>query len=169
MLRTPFELSRKPWRGPASIATWPRRENRCRTTVRLPGPERNPALVLGVLGAEGPAPADRPAPRRLPGGVPALRRGHPSEHDPDGGDLPTGPVEERRRLHRIECPETPENAAFDENGASYLGEKPKAEGIDTIVIVGLWTDKVIGYMENDFVTGAPGAVKGTRFPDGRRG
>ncbi len=106
---------------------------------------------------------------------------------------------------------------FDENGASYLDEKLKAQGIDTIVIVGLWTDEcvlstayagnsrgydvvvvgdavatatanqetaltvanstvakvlstdeVIGYMENDFVTGEPGAVKGTRFPDGRR-
>ncbi len=106
---------------------------------------------------------------------------------------------------------------FDENGASYLDEKLKAQGIDTIVIVGLWTDEcvlstayagnsrgydvvvvgdavatatanqetaltvanstvakvlstdeVIDYMENDFVTGKPGAVKGTSHPDGRK-
>ncbi len=106
---------------------------------------------------------------------------------------------------------------FDENGNSYLDEKLKAVGIDTIVIVGLWTDEcilsttyagnsrgydvvvvsdavatatanqeialkvagstcakvlsteeVLGYMQNDFVTGEPGAVKGTRHPDGRK-
>ena len=108
-------------------------------------------------------------------------------------------------------PEQPENAA------SYLDEKLKAKGIDTIVIVGLWTDEcvlstayagnsrgydvvvvgdavatatanqqtaltvanstvakvlstedVIRYMENDYFTGEPGAVKGTHHPDGRR-
>lgn len=32
----------------------------------------------------------------------------------------------------------------------------------------LTTDQVVAYMENDFVTGAPGAVKGKSFPDGRR-
>lgn len=32
---------------------------------------------------------------------------------------------------------------FDEHGASYLDEKLKAEGIDTIVIVGLWTDECV--------------------------
>ncbi len=32
----------------------------------------------------------------------------------------------------------------------------------------LSTDEVIQYMENDFVTGEPGAVKGTRHPDGRK-
>ena len=32
----------------------------------------------------------------------------------------------------------------------------------------LSTDEVIDYMENDFVTGKPGAVKGTRHPDGRK-
>ena len=106
---------------------------------------------------------------------------------------------------------------FDEDGRSYLDEKLKAHDIDTIVIVGLWTDEcilstayagssrgydvvivgdavatatanqeialkvanstvakvisteeVVRYMENDFVVGAPGAVKGTRFPDGRK-
>ena len=106
---------------------------------------------------------------------------------------------------------------FDEDGNSYLDEKLKAIGIDTIVVVGLWTDEcilstayagnsrgydvvvvsdavatatanqeialkiasstvakvlptdeVIHYMENDFVTGEPGAVKGTRHPDGRK-
>ena len=106
---------------------------------------------------------------------------------------------------------------FDENGNSYLDEKLKAAGIDTIVLVGLWTDecilstayagnsrgydvilvsdaiatatenhemalqiasstvakvlptdRVIGYMKNDFVTGEVGAVKGTRHPDGRK-
>ncbi len=106
---------------------------------------------------------------------------------------------------------------FDENGNSYLDEKLKAAGIDTIVLVGLWTDEcilstayagnsrgydvvvvgdavatattnqeialkiasstiakvlptgeVISYMKNDFVTGEPGAVKGTRQPDGRK-
>ena len=106
---------------------------------------------------------------------------------------------------------------FDEHGASYLDEKLKAHGIDTIVIVGLWTDEcvlstayagnsrgydvvvvgdavatatanqqtaltianstvakvlstedVIRYMENDYFTGEPGAVKGTHHPDGRR-
>lgn len=106
---------------------------------------------------------------------------------------------------------------FDENGDSYLDNKLKAEGIDTIVLAGLWTDEcilstayagssrgydvvvvgdavatatanqqmaltvangtvanvlptdeVIGYMENDFVTGAPGMVKGVRHPDGRK-
>ena len=106
---------------------------------------------------------------------------------------------------------------FDEQGRSYLDEKLKAVGIDTIVLVGLWTDEcilstayagnsrgydvvlvrdatatatenheialrvaestcakvlsteaVLSYMENDFVTGAPGAVKGTSYPDGRK-
>ena len=106
---------------------------------------------------------------------------------------------------------------FDENGNSYLDEKLKAAGIDTIVLVGLWTDEcilstayagnsrgydvvlvrdaiatatanheialkvasstvakvastqdVLGYMKNDFVTGEPGAVKGTSHPDGRK-
>ncbi len=32
---------------------------------------------------------------------------------------------------------------FDENGDSYLDEKLKAEGIDTIVLSGLWTDECI--------------------------
>jgi nicotinamidase-related amidase len=32
----------------------------------------------------------------------------------------------------------------------------------------LSTDEVIRYMENDFVTGEPGAVKGTSHPDGRK-
>ena len=106
---------------------------------------------------------------------------------------------------------------FDANGDSYLDEKLKAKDIDTIVIVGLWTDEcvlstayagnsrgydvvvvgdavatatanqetaltianstvakvlstdeVMRYLENDFVTGEPGAVKGTLHPDGRR-
>ncbi len=106
---------------------------------------------------------------------------------------------------------------FDENGNSYLDEKLKAAGIDTIVLVGLWTDEcilstayagssrgydvvvvsdavatatdnheialkvaggtianvlttdeVVGYMENNFETGKPGAVKGTSHPDGRK-
>lgn len=106
---------------------------------------------------------------------------------------------------------------FDENGNSYLDEKLKAADIDTIVLVGLWTDEcilstayagnsrgydvvlvsdaiatatenheialkvasstvakvlpaddVISYMKNDFVMGEPGAVKGTRHPDGRK-
>ncbi|TVR52234.1 MAG: isochorismatase family protein [Spirochaetaceae bacterium] len=106
---------------------------------------------------------------------------------------------------------------FDENGKSYLDEKLKAHDIDTIVIVGLWTDEcvlstayagnsrgydvvvvgdavatatanqetaltvanstvakvlsteeVLAYMKNDFTTGSPGAVKGTRHPDGRK-
>lgn len=106
---------------------------------------------------------------------------------------------------------------FDENGNSYLDEKLKTAGIDTIVIVGLWTDEcilsttyagnsrgydvvvvndavatatanqeialkvasstvakvlptdeVLGYMQNDFITGEPGAVKGTSHPDGRK-
>ncbi len=106
---------------------------------------------------------------------------------------------------------------FDEDGNSYLDEKLKAAGTDTIVLVGLWTDEcilstayagnsrgydvvvvsdavatatanqeialkiagstvanvlptdeVIHYIKNDFVTGEPGAVKGTRHPDGRK-
>ena len=106
---------------------------------------------------------------------------------------------------------------FDPDGASYLDKKLKAHHIDTIVIVGLWTDEcvlstayagnsrgydvvvvgdavatatanqqtaltvanstvakvlssedVVRYMQNDFVPGEPGAVKGTRFPDGRK-
>ncbi|RZU98423.1 cysteine hydrolase [Spiribacter vilamensis] len=106
---------------------------------------------------------------------------------------------------------------FDENGRSYLDEKLKAAGIDTIVLSGLWTDEcilatayagnsrgydvvlahdaiatatanheialkvasstvgkvvsthdVIHYMENDFITGEVGAVKGTSHPDGRK-
>ena len=106
---------------------------------------------------------------------------------------------------------------FDEQGRSYLDEKLKAEGIDTIVIVGLWTDEcvlstayagnsrgydvvvvgdavatatanqetaltvanstvarvlstedVLRYMADDFIPGQPGAVKGTRHPDGRK-
>jgi nicotinamidase-related amidase len=32
---------------------------------------------------------------------------------------------------------------FDEQGGSYLDEKLKAQGIDTIVIVGLWTDECV--------------------------
>ncbi len=105
---------------------------------------------------------------------------------------------------------------FGDDGASYLDEKLKAHGIDTIVIVGLWTDEcvlstayagnsrgydvvvvgdavatatanqetalkvagstvakvvstdeVVRYLENDFVAGQPGAVKGTEHPDGR--
>ncbi len=106
---------------------------------------------------------------------------------------------------------------FDEHGKSYLDEKLKALAIDTIVIVGLWTDEcvlstayagnsrgydvvvvgdavatatanqenaltianstcakvlatadLIHYMEKDFKTGKPGAVKGTGHPDGRK-
>lgn len=106
---------------------------------------------------------------------------------------------------------------FDDDGESYLDKKLKAHHIDTIVIVGLWTDEcvlstayagnsrgydvvvvgdavatatanqkialdvanstvskvlstdeVVHYMENDFTAGEPGAVKGTRFPDGRK-
>ncbi len=106
---------------------------------------------------------------------------------------------------------------FNEDGRSYLDEKLKALHIDTIVIVGLWTDEcvlstayagnsrgydvvvvgdavatatdnqetalkvanstvakvlstdeVLSYMKNDFVTGEPGAVKGTGHPDGRK-
>ncbi|TVQ37275.1 MAG: isochorismatase family protein [Spirochaetaceae bacterium] len=106
---------------------------------------------------------------------------------------------------------------FNEDGTSYLDQKLKALDIDTIVIVGLWTDEcvlstayagnsrgydvvvvgdavatatanqetaltvanstvarvmstdeVVSYMQNDFVTGKPGAVKGTRHPDGRK-
>ncbi|MCA1755673.1 MAG: cysteine hydrolase, partial [Spirochaeta sp.] len=106
---------------------------------------------------------------------------------------------------------------FNEDGTSYLDEKLKALDIDTIVIVGLWTDEcvlstayagnsrgydvvvvgdavatatanqetaltvanstvakvlstdeVLSYMQNDFVTGKPGAVKGTNHPDGRK-
>jgi len=106
---------------------------------------------------------------------------------------------------------------FDENGKSYLDEKLKAAGIDTIVIAGLWSDEcilattyagnargydvvvvndavatatanhdiamkiagatvaqglstneVVSYMNNDFIEGEAGAVKGTTFPDGRK-
>lgn len=106
---------------------------------------------------------------------------------------------------------------FTEDGKSYLDEKLKAIGIDTIVLVGLWTDEcilstayagnsrgydvvvvsdavatatanqaralkvaestvakvistddVVRYIEDDFVTGEPGAVKGTSHPDGRK-
>ncbi len=106
---------------------------------------------------------------------------------------------------------------FDDEGGSYLDGKLTALDIDTIVIVGLWTDEcvlatayagnsrgydvvvvgdavatatshheaaltvangtvanvlsteeVLGYLEHDFVTGEPGAVKGTTHPDGRK-
>ena len=106
---------------------------------------------------------------------------------------------------------------FDDDGRSYLDEKLKALHIDTVVIVGLWTDEcilstayasssrgydvvlvedavatatanqaialsvarstvakvvlpedVVRYLEQDFVTGEPGAVKGTHHPDGRK-
>ncbi|MFW5693901.1 MAG: isochorismatase family protein [Alkalispirochaeta sp.] len=106
---------------------------------------------------------------------------------------------------------------FNEDGTSYLDQKLKEHDIDTIVIVGLWTDEcvlstayagnsrgydvvvvgdavatatanqetaltvanstvanvlstdeVVHYMHHDFVTGEPGAVKGTRYPDGRK-
>ncbi len=106
---------------------------------------------------------------------------------------------------------------YDEKGNSYLDEKLKQAGIDTVVIVGLWTDEcimstsyaansrgydvvvvndsvatatsnhemslkvlggtvakvlstdeVLSYLKKDFVTGESGAVKGTRFPDGRK-
>lgn len=106
---------------------------------------------------------------------------------------------------------------FTDDGVSYLDEKLKSLDIDTVVIVGLWTDEcilatayaassrgydvilvsdavatatanhetaltiangtvakvltteeVVQYMQNDFVSGKPGAVKGKNFPDGRR-
>jgi nicotinamidase-related amidase len=106
---------------------------------------------------------------------------------------------------------------FNPNGTSYLDEKLKALEIDTIVIVGLWTDEcilatayagnargydvvvvrdavatatahheasltvagatvakvlptddVLRYLQTEFVTGEPGAVKGTKHPDGRK-
>lgn len=106
---------------------------------------------------------------------------------------------------------------FDENGNSYLDEKLKAEGIDTVVICGLWTDEcivatayaalsrgydvivpgdavatatahheialtvmnatcgkvlptaeVLKYMNEDFILGEKGAVKGVMHPDGRK-
>ena len=106
---------------------------------------------------------------------------------------------------------------FDEEGRSYLDRKLTALEIDTIVLVGLWTDEcvlstayagnsrgydvvvvadavdtatanqetaltvagstvakvlstdaVLDYMTGDFVTGEPGAVKGTHHPDGRK-
>ena len=106
---------------------------------------------------------------------------------------------------------------FDEQGRSYLDTKLKALHIDTVVIVGLWTDEcvlstayaansrgydvvvvgdavatatalheaalevangtvskvlstdeVLSYLRDDFVTGQPGAVKGTTHPDGRK-
>jgi len=105
---------------------------------------------------------------------------------------------------------------FDDAGVSYLDAKLSALDIDTIVIVGLWTDEcvlstayagnsrgydvvvvsdavatatanqqtaltianstvakvvptdeVVDYLEDAFVTGARGAVKGTTHPDGR--
>jgi nicotinamidase-related amidase len=106
---------------------------------------------------------------------------------------------------------------FDGAGNSYLDEKLKQVGIDTIFLVGLWTDEcilstayagssrgydvvvvsdavatatanqqialtiagstvakvvstdeVVNYLENDFVAGEPGAVKGASHPDGRK-
>jgi nicotinamidase-related amidase len=106
---------------------------------------------------------------------------------------------------------------YDENGKSYLDEKLKNAGIDTIILVGLWTDEcilsttyagnsrgydvvvvgdsvatatsnqeialtlvgstvakvlstdeVLSYIKSDFETGEIGAVKGTRYPDGRK-
>lgn len=106
---------------------------------------------------------------------------------------------------------------FDERGASYLDEKLKALAIDTIVVVGLWTDEcvlstayagnsrgydvvvvgdavatatanqeaaltianstvakvlstddVLRYLEDGFVAGERGVVKGTQHPDGRK-
>ncbi|MFO7855004.1 MAG: isochorismatase family protein [Paracoccaceae bacterium] len=106
---------------------------------------------------------------------------------------------------------------FDPDGRSYLDKKLEAHDIDTIVIVGLWTDEcvlstayagnsrgydvvvvgdavatatdnqkialtvadstvakvlstaeVLDYMRDGFVVGRPGAVKGTRHPDGRK-
>jgi nicotinamidase-related amidase len=106
---------------------------------------------------------------------------------------------------------------FDEQGESYLDGKLKALDIDTIVLVGLWTDEcvlstayagnsrgydvvvvgdavatatanqetaltianstvakvlstddMLSYLQDGFVTGEPGAVKGTEHPDGRK-
>ena len=106
---------------------------------------------------------------------------------------------------------------FDDDGKSYLDEKLKTHGIDTLVIAGLWTDEcilstafaansrgydvvivsdavgtatanqeaaltvangtcskvlttqeVVSYLENDFVVGEIGAVKGSAHPDGRK-
>jgi len=106
---------------------------------------------------------------------------------------------------------------FDEQGESYLDGKLKALDIDTIVIVGLWTDEcvlstayagnsrgydvvvvgdavatatanqetaltiadstvakvlstndVLSYLQDGFITGEPGAVKGNEHPDGRK-
>jgi len=107
--------------------------------------------------------------------------------------------------------------SFREDGKSFLDEKLKAAGVDTIVLTGLWTDEcilstafagssrgydvvvvsdavatataqhekalsvingtcgkvlttdeVVSYMENEFVVGKAGAVKGTTHPDGRK-
>lgn len=106
---------------------------------------------------------------------------------------------------------------FRPDGKSYLDEKLKAEGVDTVVIAGLWTDEcivatayaalsrgydvvvvgdgvatatahhdkaltvmnatcgkvlptaeILKYMQTQFVKGEPGAVKGVRWPDGRK-
>jgi len=106
---------------------------------------------------------------------------------------------------------------FRPDGKSYLDEKLKAEGVDTVVIAGLWTDEcivatayaalsrgydvvvvgdgvatatahhdkaltvlnatcgkviptaeIVSYMEQDFVLGEAGAVKGVKHSDGRK-
>mmetsp|Transcript_114118 Transcript_114118/g.333577 ORF Transcript_114118/g.333577 Transcript_114118/m.333577 type:complete len:290 (-) Transcript_114118:35-904(-) len=106
---------------------------------------------------------------------------------------------------------------FRPDGKSYLDEKLKAEGVDTVVVSGLWTDEcivstayaalsrgydvvvvsdgvatatahhdaaltvmnatvskvlptadVVAYMEDEFVLGEKGAVKGVLHPDGRK-
>merc|ERR550532_2209765 len=106
---------------------------------------------------------------------------------------------------------------FRPDGKSYLDEKLKEEGVDTVVIAGLWTDEcivstayaalsrgydvivvqdgvatatahhdkaltimnatcgktlptaeIVSYMEQDFVLGEAGAVKGVKHSDGRK-
>ena len=106
---------------------------------------------------------------------------------------------------------------FRPDGKSYLDEKLKEEGVDTVVIAGLWTDEcivatayaalsrgydvivvqdgvatatahhdkaltvmnatcgkviatadILKYMEEEFVKGESGAVKGVLWPDGRK-
>lgn len=39
---------------------------------------------------------------------------------------------------------------------------------DSTVASVLFTAEVLGYMGNEFVAGRPGAVKGARYPDGRK-
>lgn len=58
--------------------------------------------------------------------------------------------------------------AGDAVDTATANQKIALEVANSTVAKVLTTEEIVAYMENDFVTGEPGAVKGTRHPDGRK-